>query len=771
MIKLENLTKKYDDRVVVDAVCCELPATGLVIIRGHNGSGKTTLLNLISSVLDADEGHVYFEDKDITAMSLDEKATYREENIDFIFQEGNLMEEMTVEDNIRIVGVSSQYEEVVRLLKLNDLLGKKAKELSGGEQARVALARALMKNSKIVVADEPTASIDSDFRMRIFALLENMSKSRLVLVVTHDEEALESYGDMVLSMDEGKLVNVEVRRNVENDNQIGPHKNAFNSWHFALANQFTNKWKIFRNAIMISVCLLLVLTTGVVATLDANKMHLDTVLAEGDEIFRIRSYVKDGEITLNAGEYTEEDIANISSRLEHRENSKVVEGYERDEVYLGFFTPFNENNSNFYDVSIGLNFKSIDVLEKVDKGRKPLWANEVVVSSFLAESIVANGVYTDKSLYKPSSVDELLNDGKEISLSWVDNSCKVVIVGIVNVDFSEYENLKDVKGYGLDVIQMKEVDRKRLAVSYSGNDIYVTSGFESTLDSSMFSDTNFYTVGGIERLDVRILEGEIGLESGETIDHLEKNEIVISLGMCKELGFLMDNYLGQMVGLDVKNSKMGEPEHIENLKVVGLSLDEKVYVSEELLSDRIHGFEKRAVAVYVKEENPAAVKRLFAEFPMYAGAYRLETLYQDDYRDLGTYIMLAVYVFAAIMLIFVILAVMFLLNYIKRSISYHGKEVAILKYLGIKDREIANIFAYETTVLGLTSYACTIALFAVLRIFVNAVFSANKGFEMNVLPFNLTVIVAVALGVSVLCYVVSRMAMSKYNQGKFRGSF
>ncbi len=217
-MRISNLSKTYrlksgEVRALND-VNMELPENGTVFILGKSGSGKTTLLNLLSGLDSADEGSVIeVGGKNIVTCSRAERDGYRNSHCGFVFQEYNLIPELDVKENVglslELQGNKDNKSAVENALKLVELEGygnRKITELSGGQKQRVAIARAIVKDPKIVFADEPTGALDSDTGEMVMTLLKNISKDRLVIIVSHDKEFAEKYGDRIIELSDGKVI-------------------------------------------------------------------------------------------------------------------------------------------------------------------------------------------------------------------------------------------------------------------------------------------------------------------------------------------------------------------------------------------------------------------------------------------------------------------------------------------------------------------------------------------------------------------------------------
>lgn len=218
MLTVKDVSKIYKTKggvevKALDGVSIEFEQKGMVFLLGRSGSGKSTLLNVAGGLDKPTSGEIILNgksSKDFTSADFD---SYRNTYVGFIFQEYNILEEFTVEQNIllalQLQNKSSDKNAVNQLLEQVDLHGvnkRKPKTLSGGQRQRVAIARALIKNPKIIFADEPTGALDSGTGEQIFETLKKLSKDRLVIVVSHDRGFAEKYGDRIIELADGKVI-------------------------------------------------------------------------------------------------------------------------------------------------------------------------------------------------------------------------------------------------------------------------------------------------------------------------------------------------------------------------------------------------------------------------------------------------------------------------------------------------------------------------------------------------------------------------------------
>lgn len=227
MLQVKNLIKQYKAKggvvtKALDDVSIVFPENGLVFLLGKSGSGKSTLLNVIGGLDKPDSGEIIIKGKNSKDFSSSDFDSYRNTFIGFIFQEYNILNEFNVEQNISLAlqlqGKPNNKEAVDKILEQVDLkeFGKrKPNTLSGGQKQRVAIARALIKNPEIIMADEPTGALDSNTGKQIFSTLKELSKNKLIIVVSHDRDFAEIYGDRIIELADGKIISDTTKESVE----------------------------------------------------------------------------------------------------------------------------------------------------------------------------------------------------------------------------------------------------------------------------------------------------------------------------------------------------------------------------------------------------------------------------------------------------------------------------------------------------------------------------------------------------------------------------
>jgi len=213
MLELKNIHKSFQIREdksqhVLKDLSVTFPSKGFVTLLGASGNGKTTVLNIIGGLDTPDSGEAYFNNEKI-----EDFETFRRERVSFIFQDLNLIPHLNALDNV-ILGISDEIKnkkekakEILLSLGLEESLYKRPDQLSGGQQQRVAIARTIAKNVDIIICDEPTGSLDNETKKVITDILKELSKSKLVIFITHNLDLANQYSDMIFETVDGRIVN------------------------------------------------------------------------------------------------------------------------------------------------------------------------------------------------------------------------------------------------------------------------------------------------------------------------------------------------------------------------------------------------------------------------------------------------------------------------------------------------------------------------------------------------------------------------------------
>ncbi len=216
MIQVQNIHKYFGNLHVLKGVSFNLEKGKILSIVGRSGAGKTTLLQIIGTLLRPDQGKVIIDDVDVLKLNGNKLANFRNQKIGFVFQFHHLLPEFTALENVCIPGfiakrketeVIARAKELLEILGLVDRMHHKPSELSGGEQQRVAVARAFINNPSIILADEPSGNLDSANKQELHRLFLKLRDqfNQTFIIVTHDEQ-LANLSDQIIHIKDGEII-------------------------------------------------------------------------------------------------------------------------------------------------------------------------------------------------------------------------------------------------------------------------------------------------------------------------------------------------------------------------------------------------------------------------------------------------------------------------------------------------------------------------------------------------------------------------------------
>ena len=377
MIELKEVCKVYKSKSgesfkALDNFSYSFLNHGLVGIYGDSGCGKTTLLNLIGGIDTLTSGDILIDNKSLTKFKNKELDAYRNQEIGFIFQDDNLIDNLNVFENVslalslRKINGKRRKELVSESLKEVGILDKEKKypsELSGGEKQRVTIARALIKKPRIILADEPTGSLDKENSFEIMKILKELSKKYLVIVVSHDENLLNEFSDEIIKIAKGEIVETRTINKINDDElTLKNEKNKLTSlrvndgFKLSLKNISYKKFKTFIVSLTLSLSiaslgLVLAIQNGVtffIETLESETLSRYPVSIEPTGLITNDIF----ELAENEGSFTDEEkvISSINSNSFLRTNNLSNEFIEylnnidkeyKDAIVINDSTPMN----------------------------------------------------------------------------------------------------------------------------------------------------------------------------------------------------------------------------------------------------------------------------------------------------------------------------------------------------------------------------------------------------------------------------------------------
>lgn len=617
MIELKNISKVYQKKKghktsALNDISISFDEKGMTFILGKSGSGKSTLLNILGGLDQYDSGDMLVLGKSTKEFSQAEFDSYRNTYIGFVFQEFHLLEDYDVYENVALSLQLQQkkvnpieVESLLEKLGLKELQHRKVNELSGGQKGRVAIARALIKNPKLILADEPTGNLDSETGHEVMNLLKEISKEKLVIIVSHDRDSAFSYGDRVIEIKDGQIIFDQKKkewkqRENKNYQAIFSKLPLKESFRLGLGSLRHKKIKLCFT-VLLTVCALLFLSiTDTLSSYNINLSHARLLKEKKEQFVQIEKYQfysKDDFVNKETLRLKESDIKKINEKVRQKKSFiyGIMDkyGYHFENVYnvLHISSEFDSINYTYGTFALEI-VEGLEYLNDVPLyGRKPNRENEIVISNVIANLMIKNGVMTKESekVYFPKNYDDILNQEKTF-LFGDDGSVKVV--GIINYDMERYENV--IQLYK-DMSRATTNEEHRLYQEYSAklnnvyNKIFVKEGFVKNLkienklplDGTYHYQATSKEISLLEEglyLSPSLIHNEIEYFDGtgyQKRNTLQKNEVILNIKQLKDFDASdyrekVSMYINQNLGKDpLELEKEFFSQYVKKYDVIG----------------------------------------------------------------------------------------------------------------------------------------------------------------------------------------------------------
>ena len=362
MIEINNIRKKFNDNYVLKNINLAFPNKGMIIIEGESGSGKSTLLNIIGGLILPSDGYIKIDGVDLLKLSERELDTFRIRNLGYIYQSFNLLELESVLANVRMplesisntnpLVLNKRVEDILNELGILHLKRKVINRLSGGEKQRVAIAKALVNNPKVLLCDEPTGALDSNNTKNICEILKQVSLTSLVLVVTHDVATFKEYADRIISIKDGHIYQDEILEHEEfkkrpllvisnSKHQRKPHLPLSFKFTHAFHKISSKKWRFMISNFMLSLSITGIGLSMIISTSMGDKIQSAfSSLLNGNQILVTprNTSLNDFGAVYSA---SESDVQDIAERYEPYLNGAGV-------TYIVNFEDFFKDGNRVY---------------------------------------------------------------------------------------------------------------------------------------------------------------------------------------------------------------------------------------------------------------------------------------------------------------------------------------------------------------------------------------------------------------------------------------
>lgn len=697
MLELRNINKSYitkNERVnALKNINFTFPDKGLFVLMGPSGCGKSSLLNILTGLDSKYEGRVLYNNENIK----DIYDNYRNE-ISYMTQSFNLFDNLTVFENVnlslKLLGKSdkTKVETILKDFEIYDLANKKCNTLSGGEKARVSIARAVIKNPKIIFCDEPTGNLDDKTSKLVWTMLKKISETVLVIIASHDEKNSYEFGKVI------KIIDGQI--NEEIINNVVSNKNTFIKYKTSSNLSLNLLFKIFNNKKMLYILSILVMSISFImfglfnklSSVNIKKAEINTII--NSDINEITLYKK-GNINDYTIYFSQNDLKTTHKLLQNSDsyyassllsnNNIFTFEFENTLDITDYYKLYN-SSANENNVFIDERLCSFKIL-----GRKPIYENEIMISNFLADYIIRFSSF-DKNGNQIS-----LNNYSDILESTLKvNNEKVVISGIYIVN----EIIKEKNFISLGD---KDLLLKYLYTYYVNENYFKISKFSENFVSPGLFDFKVDGKDAQVYLSDEVLENEIYIDSDKNkvnLNIIDKNKLFNGFNNSYELNVVKEN------GLILINSNL---------------LKDYILPHQLIKEIIVKNFNKKSITELLNyEKNGIYYKSQLTE--------SLEN-YTISFEN-------TVEVFKKLSITFIFFTMIVLICYVHFYYKENEEKIYSLKIAGANNKFIYKIFAINSSVILSVSLLIYVVFILIFVFIMNNIISLNINYKIEVFNYN-----------------------------------
>ncbi|MDO6856212.1 ATP-binding cassette domain-containing protein [Mesomycoplasma ovipneumoniae] len=439
MIKIENLTKKIDNKTIFDNLNLDIPSKKITFIIGKSGIGKTTLINLITGFTKKDSGKISFFDEN--------GSEIKKPLVDVVFQDFNLITNISSENNILIANNvinrlldSKELEQQSKHVSIEtQQLKQKVNNLSGGEKQRIAILRSLSRDSDFILLDEPTGNLDFENGVSVFENLKNIAKNKTILVVSHNLEFAKKYADKIIRIEKGKISEENIdksEQNLANNNEKSSQLVSFKSSSYSKIAKIKQELKTgllltladYKSKLVSTILFVILFLTSIFGTLLFGVLNLNISASNSLKVneLQLDSVLISKKSEIDVTTFTDNDINNL--REKNKTIKKIIPFFTfpslafeyNDKRKLGAHidyideSEFFKNRFNFDQKNlIGRNIENIDEIIISKEA-----ATELDIKEPKGQEIAVLTGAKDKKTLKVVGINNLVN-AKKLNLSFL----------------------------------------------------------------------------------------------------------------------------------------------------------------------------------------------------------------------------------------------------------------------------------------------------------------------------------------------------------------
>lgn len=729
MIKLNKINKVYNKtNHVLKDISISFNKNEFIGIFGPSGCGKTTLMNIIGGIDSYDTGDFYINKELVTKYKEKDWDYFRGNAVGFIFQNYNLLGNLSVYDNVlmgfdltssKVNDINGLIDEVLTRLDILKLKNTKVKLLSGGESQRVAIARALVKNPAIILADEPTGALDSKNAEEILKILKDISKDRLVIMVSHNQASIDMYCDRKINLLDGKIISDQVL-NSKSDNQktINIKKTRLSLVSALKIGFKTMLSKPFRT--------LLTVLSGCVGVLGFSLVLMFSSIVEDYMVDLQKNTLSNSPITIrsqvdNTDPYKENKDYPIYPDDRFINVTNLYTSYYNhinkfDEEFMNYLEDIDKSLYNFMDYKSNVNINLLTIMNGNYKRVQTSRFNEI------SEDIA----------YLQTQYDVL-----EGSLPTSENEIAILVDRYNNIDISVLDSL-GIDYLGIDKYSFEDILTKEYRVILN-NDIYLKTGDDLY--------TNFFTSNNYELLynnsDITLKISGIIRASSKSSTTIYDSGILYSR---KLSDFILEN--SNLSNIVVDQKRLGFSKNV----LTGLE-----FVDEETtFYTRTKEYSYQVLMQNLSSQRQISTIRIYTDdfrsrvlINDYLDNYNLDkeskekVLYSDYMGNITREFDAFISVLTKVLVVFALIS-LFVSTILIGIITYVGvvertREIGILRSLGARRKDISLMFNVETSLVGFTSGIIgVLGGLSLLKPIINLITKVLK--DNNVTTFDLTLL-------------------------------
>ncbi len=743
MIEIKNLNKYFNkghkNQIhVINNVNLTLKDNGLVALLGPSGSGKTTLLNTIGGLDKVKSGSIYVNGEKITSRITSKKDRIRNLNIGYIFQDYKLIENMSVYDNVALVlkmmGIKDKKEIDIRVSYVLEKVGmyryrnRPSNMLSGGERQRVGIARAIVKDPNIIIADEPTGNLDSKNSLEIMNIIKSISKDRLVILVTHENNLAKFYATRIVEIEDGKIIkDYENKHNDELDYEID---NRF------YLKDFKNYESIKEKSIDVDVYsdgndkikLDIVLKNGNIYIKSNTKEKIEIIDDNSSIEFVNDHYKKIDQDTVNKYEFKFDEIINKNIKKKYSSIlnlfTLIINGFKKvfsfpilkKILLIGFFlsgifimyslssisaslkiddSDFVKVNPNYLAINNNIKVKDYLEYEKMDNVSYMMPGDSLVNFTVKVDDYYQTSTVTwirlRGSLSDISSINEdnlimgrMPKDKYEIVIDKkvLDNT----IAGDYTVKMLGINSLEDMLNRKLTINNMPTFTIVGI-VDINSPSIYTDSSLFINIIANSSDEVGYYggtVISNNELLDYKLLENKINITKGR----MPVNDYEVIVDYTNE----WDMPLDKTIDKSVNGNK---------LKVVGYyKTKSNEYISQYLVNNNTIKYNLITIASIYTINSKDKEETLSTLQDMHINISDTYTKSRNDYINSRYDGIINNLIVSGIILVISLIEILLM---IRSSFLSRIKEIGILRAIGVKRLDIYKMFMGE--IIAITTIA------------------------------------------------------------------